>query len=67
MIHQSLQASNIQYADVFLLDSNVPFFLEARERPGNSFQLEAEVTADLFARHAQVELSMGKATGCEAL
>ena len=52
---------------MLLLDRDQAFFLEAGEQAAHRLELQAEVAADLFARHAQDELARGVAPGTEAL
>ena len=56
MAHQLFELDDVEDAHVLLLYGDQPFLLEAREGAADGFQFEAEVAADFFTRHAQVEL-----------
>lgn len=52
MRQESLQAGNIEDADVFLLYRDKSLVLESGKSTTDGLQLEAEVRADFLARHA---------------
>ena len=56
VIHQGLEAVDVQDADVLLLDCDIAFFLELGKSAGDGFQFEPQVAANFFAGHAQVKL-----------
>ena len=51
-----LQRRRVEQLDRAALHLDQPFFLEPREEPAHGLELEAEVAADLLARHPQHEL-----------
>src|SRR5881628_2237580 len=59
--HDRLQSRDVQDAHVLLLDGDQVLVMEAGEEARHGLQRQAEVAADLLARHAQVELGGRKA------
>jgi hypothetical protein len=52
-IHEVLQCRQVQYVDLPLLDLQYAIVLELREAAAHRLQLQAQVSADFLARHAQ--------------
>src|SRR5512134_1891595 len=52
----ALEAGDVEDAHVLLLHVDQAPGLELREQAAHGFQLQAEVAAELLARHAQVEV-----------
>lgn len=67
MLDQLLKPFAIEYADVFLLYGNQPFFLEVGKGARDGFQFQPQVGTDFLAGHAQVELCRRETAGGEAL
>jgi hypothetical protein len=66
-LEPALQAREVGDADVALVDVHQPLLLEGGEGAADRLELHAEVTADLGAAHAQVELALGIAARRVAL
>src|SRR5215216_3074783 len=63
----ALEAGDVEDAHVLLLHVDHAVGLELREEPAYGLELEAEVAADLLARHAQMEVRSRIAAAHEAL
>src|SRR5581483_8757507 len=51
----ALQAGKVEDADVLLVDADQALLRKATEHAAHGLELQAEVAADVGARHAQVE------------
>src|SRR6185295_8771751 len=63
----ALEAGDVEDAHVLLLHADQPGILELREQAADGLELQAEVAAELLARHAQVEVGGRIAAAQEAL
>src|SRR4029077_12682965 len=63
----ALEAGDVEDAHVLLVHLDQRVLLELGEQPAHRFQLEAEIAADLLARHAQVEVRRRVAAAHEAV
>src|SRR5688572_24349065 len=63
----ALEAGDVEDAHVLLLHVDQALGLELREQAAHGLELEAEVAAELLARHAQVEVGGRVAAAHEAL
>ena len=56
------QALTVDQFDMFAVDTQQTFILEAGKQTADSFQGQSQVVADIATRHAEVELIGRKAT-----
>ena len=57
----------VKNADMPLLDFHQAFFRELRERAADRFQLQAKITPDFLACHAQYQFRLREAARMQAL
>src|SRR6187402_778844 len=62
-----LEALDVENAHVLLVHLDQAVLLELREQAAHGLELQAEVAADLLARHAQLEVRARVAAAQEAL
>lgn len=54
--HDVLQVGHVQYLDLPLLNADQAVVLKPRKQTADRLFFHAQVTADILARHAQIEL-----------
>src|SRR3569832_2892390 len=67
LVDQALESVGVEDAQVAVPHFDETLFGETRERAAHRLELEAEIAADLLARHAQHELRAGEAARVQAL